>query len=54
MGAAISMLADPEWEHILLEAVLDSGTLGSGAAATVRRRKRGTENQGGGCHGEAR
>ncbi len=31
MGAAISMLADPEWENILLEAVIDSGSLGSAA-----------------------
>ena len=36
MGAAISMLADPEWEHILMEALVDSGSLGKGAAAKVR------------------
>ena len=36
MGAAISMLADPEWEHILLESVAKGGFLGEGAAAKVR------------------
>ena len=35
MGAAISMLADPEWEHILLESVAKGGFLGEGAAAKV-------------------
>ena len=42
MGAAISMLADPEWEHILMEALVDSGSLGKGAAAKVGGEERGT------------
>ena len=39
MGLAVSMLADPEWEHILLESVTSGGFLGKGAAAKVESKE---------------